>query len=136
MKGLFSSITTPTAVNVWLLILRVTIAGFLLTHGLPKLSKIMDGNMTFADPLGIGAGPSLVLAALAEVGCSLLIIIGWQTRLATIPIIFTMLVAAFIAHSTDPFGDREPSLLYLLIFITLFFVGPGKYSVDGRTGMA
>jgi putative oxidoreductase len=41
-----------------------------------------------------------------------------------------MLVAAFIAHGSDPFGKKELALLYLVIFIFLLFTGSGKYSVD------
>ncbi|GAA4411815.1 DoxX family protein [Nibrella viscosa] len=132
MKPLLGTTANPPVIHAWLLLLRILLTGFMLTHGLPKLIKIINGNMAFGDPLGIGSGPSLVLATLAEVGCSLLILIGFQTRFAILPIAFTMLVAAFMANAGKPFGDRELPLLYLLLYATLFFTGPGKYSVDGR----
>jgi len=40
-----------------------------------------------------------------------------------------MSVAAFTAHADDSFEFKEKPLLFLLIFIFLFFAGPGKYSV-------
>ncbi|MFD2571398.1 DoxX family protein [Spirosoma soli] len=123
---------SPSAVHSWLLLLRISVNGFMLTHGIPKLIRILNGDMSFGDPLGIGSGPSLVLATFAEAGCAVLVLLGFYTRLATLPLMFTMLVAAFIAHGGDPFGKKELSLLYLLIYATLFFVGPGKYSIDGR----
>jgi putative oxidoreductase len=45
-----------------------------------------------------------------------------------------MLVAAFVAHAGDPFGKKEMALLYLLVYITLFITGPGKYSIDNALG--
>lgn len=106
----------------------------MLTHGFPKLMKVIDGNMQFGDPLGIGAGPSLVLAAFAEAICSILIILGLATRLAVIPLIITMATAAFIVHANDPFSSQEMPLLYLLIYVTLMVTGPGKYAVDQAIG--
>lgn len=131
MKRIFGTSFNVNKLHFWLLILRVAVAGFMLTHGLPKLSKLMaGGEIQFADPFGLGQGASLGLTAFAEAICSFLIILGLATRLATIPLIIAMSVAAFIAHADDPFAKKEMALLYLLIFITLAILGPGKYSVD------
>ena len=35
----------------------------------------------------------------AEIGCSLFLVIGLGTRLAAIPLAFTMIVALFIVHT-------------------------------------
>ena len=59
-----------------------------------------------------------------------LIGIGLGTRLATIPLMITMLVAAFIGHGADPFGRKETALLYLMIYLTIFVIGSRKYSID------
>lgn len=134
MNRWFRNVASPAALHGWLLVLRIAIAGIMLTHGLPKLGKILDGNWQFGDPLGLGSGLSLGLTVFAEVGCSLLLVAGLFTRLATLPLLFTMLVAFFIVHAADPFGDKELPLLYALIYATLFFTGPGRYSVDGRRG--
>lgn len=114
-----------------LLIVRIAVAAFMLTHGYPKLMKLLaGGEIQFADPFGLGMYFSLVLAVFAEFFCSILIGIGLGTRLATIPLIITMSVAAFIAHSSDPFGRKELALLYLVVFVFLLFTGSGKFSVD------
>jgi putative oxidoreductase len=125
--------TTPNApsMHVGLLLLRIGVACLMLTHGLPKLQKVLSGNFAFGDPLGLGSGVSLTLAALAEAGGSLLILVGAATRLAVLPLIVTMLVAAFVAHADDPFGKKELPLLYLFIYTLLLLAGAGKYSVDG-----
>jgi putative oxidoreductase len=132
MKKLFSTHINPNLLNAWLLVLRLLIAAFMLTHGFGKLESLLaGGELKFPDPLGVGVGLSLFLAVFAEFFCSILVGIGLATRLAAIPLIVTMLVAAFIQHADDPFGKKEFALLYLLVYVTLLITGGGKYSIDG-----
>ena len=42
----------------------------------------------------------------------------------------TMLVAAFVAHGSDPLADKEHALLYALAFLAVLLLGPGRWSVD------
>ncbi|HMB62867.1 MAG TPA: DoxX family protein [Eudoraea sp.] len=118
--------------DLGLALLRIVSSGFLLTHGIPKFQKLISGSFEFADPIGIGATPSLFLMVLAEFVCPILIIIGFKTRWAAIPPAIGMAVAGLIHHSADPFGTKEKPLLFLIIFITIFLMGPGKYSVDKK----
>ena len=111
-------------------ILRFLLGFLMLSHGIPKLMKLLDGNMEFGDPIGIGVPASLTLTVFSEVICSLLIIIGLWTRLALIPLIITMLVAVFIVHINDPLGTKELGIMYLFGYITLFLIGSGNYAVD------
>ena len=130
MKNIFQTDFDRYKLDVWLLIFRILIAGFMLTHGLPKFVRLMSGDFQFADPIGIGEMSTLLLAVFAEVVCSTFILIGLGTRLATVPLIATMLVAAFIAHWNEPFGKKELPLVYLFVYITLLVLGSGKYSLD------
>ncbi len=116
--------------HIGLLLLRLGFSGLMLTHGIPKLMKLLQGNLEFADPLGIGAVPSLILTVIGEVICPLLIIIGYKTRLAAIPAAITMAVAAFVIHGADPIGTKEKALLYLFAFVIIALTGAGKYAVD------
>ena len=47
--------------HIGLLLLRLGFSGLMLTHGIPKLMNLVQGNLDFADPLGIGAVPSLII---------------------------------------------------------------------------
>ncbi|GAB3260458.1 hypothetical protein GCM10027347_24760 [Larkinella harenae] len=105
----------------------------MLTHGWMKVNKLLTGDMAFGDPIGIGSTPSLILSTLAEFLGSLFLIVGFQTRASAVVLMINMLVITFFAHGSDPFGKKEMPLLYFLIYLTLFFVGPGKHSIDGRT---
>ena len=112
-----------------LLIMRIGFSIGLMTHGYGKFLKVVQGNFEFGDPIGIGPCFSLVLAALGEFVAPILIILGWKTRLATIFPTLTMLVAFVIAHDGDPFSKKEKAFVYLIAFLTLYFTGPGKYSL-------
>jgi len=116
------------------LLLRIVGGGFMLTHGIPKLMKLLAGNFQFGDPIGLGVEASLILTVFAEFLCALCVLIGLGTRMATLPLIITMAVAAFIVHGADPFGKKELALIYLGIYGVLFFLGSGKYSVDALLG--
>ena len=116
-----------------LLLLRVGFGGLILTHGIPKIDRLSNAS-EFADPIGLGPTVSLILVLIGEVIAPVLIIIGFKTKLATIPSIITMAVAAFIVHANDPIGTKEKALLYLFAFIIIFLAGPGSFSIDGRKG--
>jgi len=121
--------------NLGLLLVRLLAGGMMLTHGLPKISRFFgEGPVKFADPFGLGPEVSLGLAIFAEVGCSILVMIGFKTRWATVPLMITMLVAVFYAHANDPFGRKEPALLSFTLFLSLLISGGGRYSVDGGIG--
>jgi putative oxidoreductase len=127
---IFSTAINSGTAHFSLLLLRLASGGFMLTHGVPKLQRILSGEWKFGDPLGLGPEVSLVLVVFAEFVCSILIMLGIGTRLATIPLIFTMAVAAFIAHGDDPFNRKELALFYMVVYAVLLFMGSGKYSLD------
>ena len=119
--------------DIAILFLRVLSGAMMLFgHGVSKLERFNDDPIRFGDPIGVGAVPSLILATLAEVVCAGLIMAGFLTRYALIPLIITMMVAAFITHLDDPWGKKELAMLYLIVFFGLFLTGPGKYSVDEK----
>jgi putative oxidoreductase len=118
--------------GVGLLLLRLGVGGFMLfAHGWGKLTSFSEKADKFPDPLGIGSPAlSMALAISAEFFCAALLIVGLATRLATIPLMITMLVAALIVHADDPWGKKEFALLYFIPFAALFFTGPGPLSLD------
>lgn len=130
MKKLFETNQTASMTDVALLITRITIAVLMLTHGIPKLSLFSQTPVPFVDFLGLGPTVSLALTVFAEVGCSILILFGVGTRVATIPLIIAMGVAVLYVHGADPLAIQEPGIHYLLTYVLLLIMGSGKYSVD------
>lgn len=125
----------PSAVG--LLVLRLGSAGLMIGgHGLPKLLDFSLKLERFPDPLGVGSTASLSLALFAELFCSIAVALGLATRIAAVPLVVTMLVAAFVVHAGDPLGRRELALLYAVAFSALILTGPGRLSLDQLIGRA
>lgn len=121
--------------SLGLLVLRVGAGGsMILLHGWGKLLNFGPRSATFYDPFGIGPAPSLALAVFAELFCSALIVTGLATRLAAIPLVITMWVAAFGRHAADPWSKKELAIVYSVAFLALVFTGPGVFSLDRVLG--
>ncbi len=67
--------------NIALLILRVVFAGSILYgHGLGKLNSLIEGNLSFPNPIGIGETPTFILAVFSEFLAPIFIIVGYKTK--------------------------------------------------------
>jgi len=98
-------------------------------HGLPKLLHFSDQLKLIEDPFHLGAIPTLSLAVFAEVLCPIAIILGWMARLATLPIIFLLLVAILIVHPDWGIAEGQFGWLLVVIFGTIALAGPGRFTV-------
>lgn len=119
--------------NLALLILRLFVGGMMLTHGIAKLENYTALREGFPDPIGWGAGLSLVMIILVEVGCSLMVVTGLLTRFAVIPLVFAMIMA-MTTHGDMSVSSVELPLLYLGMYVVIFIAGPGKCSIDYLIG--
>lgn len=124
-----------------ILIIRIIIGILMAFYGYEKLvhfqemaaSDFWANNVSF---LGQKGAFPLALTVFAEFFCSLLLIIGLFTRLSLLPLLFCM---AYIFLVIFPFsiissGDNgmeiNTTFFYFIIYLGLFFTGPGKYSLD------
>lgn len=130
MKKLFLKNYNETPLNAVSLILRIGAGAMMLTHGYPKFLMLFSETISFPGILGMSASVSLFLAVFAEFFCSLLLILGLFSRLATIPLIVTMLIAVFLVHGDDPFSRQELGLHYLIAYVAILILGGGKYALD------
>ena len=108
-------------------------------HGLGKITggpeqwAGLGGTMEI---FGLGFAPTFwgFMAAVAEFVGALLVTVGLLTRPAALLLVLNMSVAA-TAHITGAIdGGPEMALLYGIVFLSLLFIGPGKYSVDEIMG--
>lgn len=121
--------------DIGILILRVTAGGLMFfNHGWGKLMNFSESSTNFPDPIGLGSSLSMGLAIFSEVFCAALVVLGIATRLASIPLIITMFVAAFIFHWNDPWAKKEMALLFMGMYLSLLCLGGGRYSLyKGKT---
>ncbi len=130
LTKLLSSLSSDRWFDSAILFMRIFIGAMMLTHGIGKLQNYNAIVNSFPDPLGIGSAASFTLITLTEVGCSVLIIMGLFTRLATLPLIFGMYIATFIAFPEKTFAEGELSFVYMGIYIMLLVSGGGRYALD------
>jgi putative oxidoreductase len=118
--------------SIGLLLLRVGV-GLMMAfgHGWSKFINYGARSANFADPFGIGTEITLGLVIFAELFCAIALVFGFFSRAVTIPLIINMTMAALVIHGGDPFARKELALMYLASFITIFVIGPGRYSIDG-----
>lgn len=121
---------TNFGLSLLLLFSRLIFGAMFLTHGLQKLANFKALSDSFPSIMGMGSTLSLSLAIFAEVFCTLGFITGFLYRLSMIPMIFTMAVAVFVVHAHDPFSAKEMAVLYLVIFILMYIMGPGSIAAD------
>ncbi|MCT8340873.1 DoxX family protein [Flavobacteriaceae bacterium TK19130] len=119
--------------HLGLLLLRLGFSGLMLTHGIPKFIQLINGNFDFGDPIGIGPTASLILAVVGEFVCPILVILGIKTRISAIPVVITMIIAAFVVHAADPLGRKELALLYLIGFLVIALMGGGRFALSRNT---
>ena len=128
MNNLKKMIHNP---DLGLLIFRLFVGlTMAFAHGLGKLppsEQLIGGVSSMGFPMPVVFAWA---AALAEFAGGVLIAGGLFTRHASLFLGFTMGVAAFVAHSADPFNVKEMALLYLASCVLLFFTGAGRFSLD------
>ena len=120
------------------LLLRVSFGLFMaVAYGWPKLANFEHWVATFPTPFGWNPTLAMVLIIAAELGCALLIVLGWHTRLAAVPLVFAMAVALLDTHAGEPWQGptadvgRERPAVYLAAFAAILLAGGGRWSVDG-----
>jgi putative oxidoreductase len=117
-----------------LLFLRLILAFGFFQPAMMKLKDI-NGIAEWFKSIGIPM-PVLnaYLATFTEVAGVILLTLGLFTRLISIPLMITMLVAIFTVHFANGFaaGDNgyEIPLYYLIMLFALLVYGSGKYSLD------
>ncbi len=137
LKNLIQLKAIPPNSDLGLLLLRLTtMAPLFVKHGIEKIFTFSQMSAHFPDPLHIGPVPSLVFAMLSDSICTLLMILGAATRWAAAIVFVNVFVAWAFVHHFEFLGHAadhgELIVLYLGVTLTLFFSGPGRYSLDAR----
>lgn len=122
--------TKSFSIDAGVLLLRLFSGLFMMHYGWKKFIGFEERAASFPDPFHIGSPVSLSLTIFGELVCPAFIVLGLFTRLALIPSIITMLVATFYAHSGQSIMEREHAISFLIPYLAIFLIGPGRYSID------
>lgn len=124
--------------DVALLLIRLGLGTMFILHGWPKIRggpEMWQGLGAAMGNLGVTAVPVLwgFLAALSEFGGGICLVLGFAFRPACLIMMFTMIVAT-MHHlmGGDGLMTASHAIENGVMFLGLFLLGPGKYSVDKK----
>jgi putative oxidoreductase len=116
--------------------LRIAVGVVFVYHGSEKIFVKGIGEVAGSfEQMGLPVPMvNAVLACAAEFLCGLALLAGFQTRLASIPLAFVMVVAFLTVHMKGGFslanGGFEYVFVLFLACVALLFLGSGAASVD------
>lgn len=123
--------------NAALLVVRIGLGLSFVLHGYPKMFggpeywERLGGAM---QTIGVDFLPTFwgFMAAFAEFGGGILMILGFYFRPAMVLLTVTMGIAVLThLERGDGFKDYSHALELGVVFLCLLFVGPGRLSIDG-----
>jgi putative oxidoreductase len=142
--------------DIGLLILRLAGLYLALGHGWGKVVGLASGQSHFVEGVAEMGFPLPVLfawaAGLSELVGGVAVALGLFTRWAAGLAAVTMFVAAFVRHralsqllswlgvapaaqeSLKAWGNPELAAVYMLVFVAVALLGPGRLSIDAVLG--
>lgn len=139
LKKIYIRSTGYSYTNMGRLFLRLFVGIMLMQFGLRQACNFDESVLSFPSVCGLSEYTSLMLAIIVEIGCSFFIMIGFCTRIMTLPPIIGMIVTEWyiLKHvvnvpsymMTFDMPGYLP-MMFLGIYYFLLLVGPGKISVD------
>ena len=143
MKKLLFTSSNALNIDLGLLIIRLIIGVLMAFYGFEKLSHFNEmassgfwmKNVNF---LGMSGKIPLALTIFAELICSILLIIGFLSRIALITLLFCMGYIFLIIFPLSILDKGEngyqfnDAFVYFIVYLGLFFTGVGKYSLDAK----
>ena len=124
--------------NLGLLVLRLFVAYLVIQSGYGKLftEGRIEGFSVYLTSLGVPFPLiSAYLAVLTEFFAPMFYVIGFGTRLASIPLVVTFAVATFVAKGADVmalnYSEFGMPLGILISCLVILIYGAGSFSVGG-----
>ncbi|MCM1517918.1 MAG: DoxX family protein [Pseudoflavonifractor sp.] len=139
LERLFIKITGYTYTNLGRLFIRLFVGLMFMQFGIRHLIHFTEISNTFPGALGMSHETSLIVMITIELVCSLFIMTGFLTRLATIPPILSMIVAEHYIladmQTVSPYliDSVQPGylpIMFIGIYFYIILAGPGKISLD------
>jgi putative oxidoreductase len=118
-------------IHIALFVFRIALSlELIVAHGLKKLGVGVAEAEQVPNPLHLPQEFNSLFADTANLVFPVFVIFGLFTRVAVLPILAVTLTGYFILHWNDALLIKDTPFMYSLCYLFLFFVGPGKYSID------
>lgn len=120
------------------LVMRLSLGILMLFHGVDKIINGINGVKHLTASAGL---PEFLAYGvyIGEVVVPIFIILGLYARVASVVLALNMLMAIFLAHGDSLFAlgkhgapAIELPLFYLVLSISVFLLGSGRYSVNSK----
>jgi len=120
------------------LILRLTLGGLILLHGVAKLMGGVSGLSGMVTGAGLPAFFTYGVYV-GEVIAPILVLVGWYSRIGAALIAINMLFAIGLAHRGEllALGQSggwalELQGMFLFTAVALALIGPGRFSINAK----
>lgn len=140
LSRLFLRFTGYTYSNMARLFMRLFVGIMFMQFGIRHLVNFIQLSVDFPTIFGMSSPTCLIIMIVIEILCSLLIMVGFLTRLSTIPPIISMIAAEYyIVHDLLPHSSlygldsTQPGylpIMFIGIYLFILLAGPGKISLD------
>jgi len=122
----------PVWQQTGVILIRLIVGLFMCYHGSEVFDhqKMDDYAKWMSDLHFPSPGLMAYLGKGTELVAGVLLLSGFLTRVAVIALIITMLTIIFFMGKGDIFMDDQHPFLFVLLFLVIFFTGPGKFSLD------
>lgn len=134
----FIKFTGYTYSNMARLFIRLFVGVMFMQFGIRHLVNFSAMSVDFPTIFGWSHESCLIL--MIEIVCSLLIMVGFLTRLATLPPIASMVAAEYYilhdmlpdvsAYGLDSIQPGYLPIMFIGIYLYILLAGPGKISLD------
>jgi len=140
LSRIYLRFTGYTYSNMARLFMRLFVGIMFMQFGIRHLMNFTQLSTDFPTVCGLSSVTCLSIMIIVEIVCSLFIMIGFLTRLSTIPPIASMIAAEYyIVHDLLPhtslygLDSTQPGylpIMFIGIYLFLLLAGPGKISLD------
>lgn len=140
LSRMYTRFTGYTYSNMARLFIRLFVGIMFMQFGIRHLVNYSQLCDVFPTVLGMSSQACLIIMIAIEIICSLLIMVGFLTRLSTIPPILSMIAAEhYILHDLLPhtsiygLSSTDPGylpIMFIGIYLFILLAGPGKISLD------
>lgn len=140
LSDMFVRCTGYTYTNMARLFIRLFVGVMFMQFGIRQLMQFHELAAQYPTVLGMSPEAGLTVMIVVEIVCSLLIMVGFLTRIAVIPPILTMIGAIYFALNGDVptagvydlSAGSQPyiPMMFIGIYVFILLAGPGKISLD------